>query len=334
MNDVYIIAEAGINHNGSLENAYKLINLAKNCGANAVKFQLFDKNEQISREAPTAPYQKKNTKKKTMLEMASLYDFSWSDHIKLKKRCDELKIDYMASCFDNKSVDFYLDRIKARIMKIASSEIDNLRLLNYVNKRCKEVILSTGMSTIEEIKKAVDVLKSVKKLTLLQCTSLYPTPPDQLNINVIKTLKKKFKLPVGLSDHSQNNLGSILALGSGCTIIEKHFTISKKMIGPDHKISLSPRQLSSFINTVRKCEKILGTDKKAPTMMEQKFKNYSRRGLYASKNIKKNQLITRNCITYKRPAFFMKISDEKKIIGKKSLVDIKKAEALKKNFFF
>ena len=172
---IYIIAEAGVNHNGSLNLAKKLILTAKKCGADAVKFQIFNKREQISDIAPTAPYQNKNTKKKSMLKMADKYDFKWENHIILKKLCDKIGIDYMASCFDKTSVDFYKNILKVKTLKIASSEIDNLRLLKYVNEKFKKVILSTGMSNVNEISRGIKCLNKVDKLYLMQCTSLYPT---------------------------------------------------------------------------------------------------------------------------------------------------------------
>ncbi len=332
-NKVYIIAEAGVNHNGSLSKALKLIEIAKKCGADAVKFQLFDKDEQISKIAPSAPYQKEKTKKKNMLQMASTYDFSWKDHIKLKKKCDKIKIDYMASCFDSKSVDFYLDKIKGKVMKIASSEIDNLRLLKYINKRCNKVILSTGMANLEEIKKAVKTLKNVKFLTILQCTSVYPASINELNLNVIKTLKKMFKLPVGFSDHSLRNTAAILSVGAGCKVIEKHFTINKNLKGPDHSMSLNPKELLLYIKNLRDCEKILGDEKKLPTKNESNLIKYSRRGLFASKDINKKEVIKKEHINYKRPASFMSIIEEKNLIGKKAKFSIKEGSALKKNMF-
>ena len=333
MNKIYIIAEAGINHNGSLTKAFKLIDIAKKSGADAVKFQLFDKNEQISKNAPSAPKKKKKPKKKNMLKMASSYDFSWNDHIKLKKKCDKIKIDYVASCFDPNSVDFYMDEIKGKIMKIASSEIDNLRLLSYVNKRCNKVILSTGMSNINEIRKAVQTLKKVKNLTLLQCTSVYPAPINELNINAVTTLRKFFKLPIGFSDHSLGNVASMVSIGAGCRLIEKHFTLNKNLKGPDHSMSLGPKELKLYIKNIRECEKILGNEKKIPTKNELKLIKYSRRGLFASRDIRKNEVIKKFHINYKRPSFEMSLRDEKNLIGKKSMYFIKKNDVLKKIFF-
>ena len=179
--------------------------------------------------------------------MASSYDFSWNDHIKLKKKCDKIKIDYVASCFDPNSVDFYMDEIKGKIMKIASSEIDNLRLLSYVNKRCNKVILSTGMSNINEIRKAVQTLKKVKNLTLLQCTSVYPAPINELNINAVTTLRKFFKLPIGFSDHSLGNVASMVSIGAGCRLIEKHFTDNRKFKRTDYQSALDATQIKNFL---------------------------------------------------------------------------------------
>ena len=220
-NKIFIIAEAGVNHNGSLKKALELVKIAKRCGADAVKFQLFNMFEQISKNAPTAPYQKNQTRKKNMLEMAKSYELNWNDHFKIKKLCDDLKIQYMASCFDKKSVDFYLNKLKAKSLKIASSEIDNLRLLKYINKKSKNVILSTGMANLNEIKKALNVLKKVKNLTIMQCTSLYPTPPNELNLKLIKLFSKKFNLKVGFSDHTSIDIPSLVSIGLGVKVIDQ-----------------------------------------------------------------------------------------------------------------
>ena len=330
---IYIIAEAGVNHNGSLNYAKKLIIKAKRCGADAIKFQIFNKYEQISDFALTAPYQNKNTKKKNMLEMAEEYDFKWNNHIVLKKLCDKIGIDYMASCFDKKSVDFYNKILKAKILKIASSEIDNLRLLKYINLKCKNVILSTGMSNIDEISIAVKCLKNVKNLYLMQCTSLYPTKLEDANLNITKLFIQRFNLITGFSDHTLTNTAALVSVGCGAKIIEKHFTLSNTLKGPDHKMSLNPKKFKQFVSQIRNAEKTLGSLKKVPTKEEKKIMKYSRRGLFAALNIKKGEKINHKHISYKRPSSFLPISFEKKIIGKKVKKFIQKGQPIKLNLF-
>lgn len=332
-NKIYIIAEAGVNHNGSLNEAKKLIIKAKKCGADAIKFQLFNKFEQISEYALTAPYQKKNTKKENMLKMAEEYDFKWKNHLILKKLCDKIGIDYMASCFDKNSVDFYNKVLKAKIMKIASSEIDNLRLLKYINIKCKNVILSTGMSNIDEISKAVKCLNKVRNLYLMQCTSLYPTKLKDVNLNTIKLFVKKFKLITGFSDHTLTSTSAIVSVGCGARIIEKHFTLSNSLKGPDHKMSLNPKKLKEFVIQIRNAEQTLGSSKKNPTKEEKRIMKYSRRGLFAAVNIEKGEKLNHKHISYKRPSSFLPISFEKRIIGRKAKKFIPKGNPIKINLF-
>ena len=332
-NKIYIIAEAGVNHNGSLTKAKKLIIKAKKCGADAIKFQLFNKFEQISEYALTAPYQKKNTKKKNMLKMAKEYDFKWENHIILKKLCDKIGIDYMASCFDKNSVDFYNKVLKAKIMKIASSEIDNLRLLKYINIKCKNVILSTGMSNIDEISKAVKCLNKVRNLYIMQCTSLYPTNLKDVNLNTIKLFVKKFNLITGFSDHTLTSTSALVSVGCGARIIEKHFTLSNSLKGPDHKMSLNPKKLKEFVIQIRNAEKTLGSFKKNPTKGEKRIMKYSRRGLFAAVNIEKGERLYHKHISYKRPSSFLPISFEKRIIGRKAKKFIPKGYPIKINLF-
>ena len=332
-NRIFIIAEAGVNHNGSLNKAFELVKIAKQCGADAIKFQLFDMMEQISKNAPTAPYQKNQTNKKNMLEMAKSYELDWREHIKIKKFCDKTKIQYMASCFDKKSVDFYLEKLKSDTIKIASSEIDNLRLLKYINKKSKNVILSTGMANFKEIEKFIKILNKIKKLTIMQCTSLYPTPNKEVNLKIIKKIKKKFNLTVGLSDHTLSDISSLVSIGLGAKVIEKHFTINKKMKGPDHSMSLNPKELKRFIKNIRIAEECMGNEIDKPTKKEKKLIKYSRRGLFTSKNIKKGKKITTNDIVYKRPCVYMPINHEIKIVGKIIKQNLKKGEPFLKKYF-
>lgn len=332
-NRIFIIAEAGINHNGSIKNALKLVKIAKDCGADAVKFQLFDKFEQISRNAPTSPYQNKNTKKKYMLEMANNYDLDWKYHVKIKKYSEKLKIEYIASVFDKKSTDFYLKKIKAKIIKIASSEIDNYQLLKYINLKAKKVILSTGMASVSEIDKAVNLLKKIKNISILQCTSCYPTKHSDVNLSFMNFLKNKYSKYVGLSDHTLDDVSSIAAVGMGAKIIEKHFTINRKFKGPDHSISLNPKDLKKFIKNIRIAEQIIGSEKNKPTFTEKKLIKYSRRGLVAACEIKKGKILRKKNINFKRPAFNFMIKDIKKIIGRKLIRNIKIDEVFTNKHF-
>ena len=321
---VYVIAEAGVNHNGSTKLAIEHANIAKESGADAVKFQLFDINEQVSKIAANAPYQRKGTGQKSMLEMAKAYHLEWNNHLKIKKHCDKIGIDYLASCFDNNSVDFYFNEIKAEVIKISSGEITNLRLLDYIAKKNKSMLLSTGMATLDEVRLAVDRVKkhTPAKLILLHCTSNYPAENKELNLNAIKTIRKEFSLDVGYSDHSLGNYASVIAVSLGATIIEKHFTIDKSLPGPDHAMSLSPVELSDFIKAINLTQIILGNSEKKPTINEIDMIKIARRGIISTCKIKKGEKLTLNNTAIKRPAIGIDAKHYEEVIGKIFLTSV------------
>ena len=325
----YIIAEAGINHNGSLKKAIDLVKAAKKTGANAIKFQLFNIEEQISKNAKTAPYQKKASKYNSMSEMAKTYDMPLNDHKIIKKECDRLKIDYMASCFDKKSVDFLKNELKINYIKIGSGEITNAKLLKYIANNISFIILSTGMSNLNEISQALNILKKNQKnqkskIFLMHCISLYPTKEEQLNLNTIKILQRKFKLEVGFSDHTLGFEASKIAYSLGSKIIEKHFTLNKNSYGPDHSMALNPKEFSYFVKGIHRVGLLLGNNIKSISKDEEKMKIYARRSIVSLKLIKKGEKIVQSNITFKRPGSGINPMNLKKIIGKKAILNIKK----------
>ena len=330
-NKIKIIAEAGVNHNGNIMIAKKLAKEAKKNGADFIKFQIFKANEQISKLTPTAKYQKNNSKEKNMYDMAKFYELSLSDHLKIKKYCSKINIEYLASCFDIESFIFYKKYLNKNIVKIGSGEITNYELLKEISKHQITVILSTGMSHLKEIKKAINILKKNKTI-LLHCTSEYPTHYKNVNLNSMITLKKIFKKDVGLSDHTIDNLASISATSLGAKIIEKHFTISKYLKGPDHKISLNPKEMKNFIDKIRDTEKLLGSYKKKPTKDELEMRKYARRGVVAKKNINKGEKISLKNIAFKRPSTFIPAENVKLIIGKKTIKKILSDTPIKFNY--
>ena len=328
-NKIFIIAEAGVNHNGDIKKALKLVEIAKKAGADAVKFQLFSVDEQVSSLAKNAPYQVKGSKKKNMTEMAKDYEFSWNNHLKIKKLCDKIKIEYLASCCDINAINFLIDKIKAKKIKISSGEITNYKLIEFANRKKVPIILSTGMATLEEIKQSVKYIKNKKKLTLLHCVSNYPTELSDLNLSIINNLKKTFKCKIGFSDHTIGTKASFLSVALGISCIEKHFTINKKLKGPDHAMSLSPNELKSFVNEIRLAEKILGNkSKKNISKKEKEIKKIARRGIISVSNIKRNEKFTSKNIAIKRPLLGIDAKFFDKIINKKAKKNIEAGERI------
>ena len=266
MQKVLIIAEAGVNHNGSLEIAKKLVDTAKCCGADIVKFQTAQLDSLVSKYAQMAQYQKENTgndeSQKDMLKKLLL---SYDEFIELSKYCKEEGIDFLSTPFDIQSIHF-LNDIGVDIWKIPSGEITNLPYLIEIAKTKKRIILSSGMSTMEEVRNAINVLKEhgAGEISLLHCTTEYPTPYEDVNLNAMKTMEKEFGLAVGYSDHTQGIEVPIAAVAMGATIIEKHFTLDKTMEGPDHRASLEPDELAQMVTSIRNIEKAMGDGVKTP----------------------------------------------------------------------
>jgi N-acetylneuraminate synthase len=300
---VFIIAEAGVNHNGSLENALKLVDVAKASGADAVKFQLFNADEQVSRAAQTADYQQAQTGQESMLEMARSYDLPWEAHRDIKKHCEQVGITYMSSCFDQKAVDFFLELGGAGI-KVGSGELTNYPLLAYMSSTGKPILLSTGMSTLEDVVGAVEHIHASgpSSVALFQCTSEYPTAINRVNLRVIATLKQRFQVPIGYSDHTEGNTAAIAAVALGACMVEKHFTLDKSMIGPDHRMSLDPHELQGYVEAIRAAELALGDNEKKPTEAEVEVAKVARRSLVSTRVIQPGETLSDENVTLKRPA--------------------------------
>lgn len=305
MNKVFIIAEAGINHNGSVTRAKEMISVAFKAGADAVKFQTFRSEKVISKYAPKAEYQKVTTGiNESQLDMAKKLELQTTDFEKLADYCNEIGIIFLSTPFDFESLDF-LEKLGVDTIKIPSGEVTNLPYLRRVGSLGKKLILSTGMSDLEEIGKALDILMNAgtKKdnITVLHCCSEYPAPYESINISAMLTIRDAFRVNVGLSDHSLGIEVPIAAVAMGATIIEKHFTLDKSLPGPDHPASLSPAELSSMVRAIRHIEMALGDGSKQPTSGEKINKSIVRRSIVASQVIKKGAIFTLNNITAKRP---------------------------------
>lgn len=302
-----IVAEAGVNHNGSLETAIDMIKAAKNSGADAIKFQTFKAENVVVGNAKQAPYQIKNTgKEETQRSMLKKLELTFDDFLILSKECKKRNIEFISTAFDVESINFLHKNIDQKLFKISSPDLINYFILRSVGKTMKPVYLSTGMGNLNEIKDAIRCLYDFgtpyKKITLLHCNSEYPTPSEDVNISAILTLKNKFDLPVGFSDHSIGNIASSMAIALGATVIEKHFTLSKKMIGPDHKASLDIIELKDFVLSLRESYKMYGNSLKEITPSEKKNINIVRRSLVARKKINIGDKFSFDNVTAKRPS--------------------------------
>lgn len=297
-----IIAEIGVNHNGSLDTAKKLVNVAKEAGADIVKFQTAKLDSLVSKKACMADYQKQNMGvEKSQKEMLKDLLLSFEDFQRLADYCKEVGIQFLSTPFDIESIHFLNDL--QEIWKIPSGEITNYPYLLEIAKTQKEIILSTGMSTIEEVRQAVEVLSSngAKSIILLHCTTDYPAPMEDVNLNAMLTLRDVFNLPVGYSDHTRGIEVSIAAVAMGATVIEKHFTLDRNMPGPDHKASLEPEELKMLVSSIRNVEKAKGCFEKKPTDIELKNRSVARKSIVAAKDIKKGEVFLAENLTTKRP---------------------------------
>ena len=335
-NKIIVIAEAGGNHNGSIKKAFKLVDIAKKAGADYVKFQSFTADSLVSKNAPKAKYQQKNVKNLSHYEMINKLSMSYQMHKKLFDYCKFKKIKFLSSIFSVKSLQM-LKKFKIDYLKIPSGEITNLPLLVEAAKSKKPLILSTGMCTLKEVVTAVKILlkNGLNKynLSILHCNTEYPSPYEDLNLKAIKVFQKRFKFAtIGYSDHSLGVEASIAAVGMGAKIIEKHFTISKNLPGPDHKSSLYEKELKSLIKSIRNVEKSLGIEKKIVSKSEKKNIIIARKSIYASDNIKKGEKFSKQNIVCLRP--FKGISPMKfnKLLRLKSNKNYKSGELIKLKF--
>lgn len=327
MKNVFIIAEAGVNHNGSLDLAKKLVDKALEAGVDCIKFQTFKSENLVSMSAQMAEYQKENLgKDESQYKMLKELEISFEEFKELKKYCEEKNIMFLSTPFDLESCDF-LNDLDMKIFKIPSGEITNLPYLRKINSFGKKVILSTGMANLNEIQDALNVLKDCE-VSLLHCTTEYPCPYDNVNLNAIDTLRKEFKLEVGYSDHTQGIEVPIAAVAKGATIIEKHFTLDRNMEGPDHKASLEPNELKQMVTSIRNIEKAFGNGTKEPQECEKKNIEIARKSIVAKINIKKGEIFTENNLTTKRPGSGISPMKWDFIIGKTATKDYQEDELI------
>lgn len=326
-NKVTIIAEIGVNHNNKLNVAKNLIDIAKNSGADYVKFQSYKTENIVLKPAKITSYQKKNLKKKiTQFQLLKKLELSEYKQKYLINYCKKKKIKFLSSPFDLESLKFLYSQ-KIFSIKIASGEITNFSLLKSIGRRAKKIFLSTGMSNMKEIYNALNILlkNGVKKknIIILHCHSDYPTKLIDVNLLAMKEIKKKFKIDVGYSDHTLGPETAIAAVSLGAKVIEKHITLDKKMFGPDHAASMEPEEFINFVKLIRNTEILLGKSKKKPTSSEIKIRKLVRKSLVAKTNIKKGEIFSEKNITSKRPENGISASFINKIIGKKSKKNFK-----------
>ncbi|MBE6059800.1 MAG: N-acetylneuraminate synthase [Clostridium sulfidigenes] len=330
MNKVFIIAEAGVNHNGSVEIAKKLIDEAVIAGADAVKFQTFKAENLVTKNASKAEYQKQQTNgDESQLDMLKNLELSFEEFIELNKYCVKKDIEFLSTAFDYDSIDF-LNSIGMKIWKIPSGEITNLPYLIKVASFRTPIILSTGMSNIEEIRDAVSVLREngSTEITVLHCTTEYPTPYRDVNLNAMHTIKSQLDLPIGYSDHTKGIEVSIAAVALGATVIEKHFTLDKNMNGPDHKASIEPNELKEMIQAIRNVQISMGSSEKKLTESEKSNVLIARKSIIAKRNIKKGEVFTKENLTIKRPGNGISPMKWFEVIGKTAIRNFEEDELI------
>jgi N,N'-diacetyllegionaminate synthase len=302
--NVFIIAEAGVNHNGSVELAKKLIDVASESGADAVKFQTFKAEKLVSKKTEKAEYQKETTEKnETQFEMIKKLELDLETHKELIQYCEQKNIIFLSTPFDLDSVDL-LDNLGLDIFKIPSGEITNFPYLQKIGKLNKNIVLSTGMANLGEIEDALNVLTSsgtkLENITVLHANTEYPTPMEDVNLKAMVTIGNSFEVNYGYSDHTLGIEVPISAVSLGASVIEKHFTLDKTMEGPDHKASLEPNELKAMVKAIRNIEKALGNGVKKPSKSESKNIDIARKYIVASKDISKGEVFSEDNLTVKR----------------------------------
>jgi N-acetylneuraminate synthase/N,N'-diacetyllegionaminate synthase len=328
---VFIIAEAGVNHNGDIGLAKKLIDIAVEAKVDAVKFQTFKTEKIVGKFAEQADYQKKNIgNKESQYDMIKKLELSFESFRELKKYCDEKGMLFLSTPDDEDSLEFLVG-LGVPTIKVGSTEITNIKYLKKIASKQLPIILSTGMSTLGEVEKALQAIHEENNydVTLLHATTDYPTDYSDVNIKAMVTLREAFHTTVGYSDHTLGNEAAVAAVTLGAKVIEKHFTINKDMEGPDHKASLSPEELKSFVNAIRNTELLLGNGVKRPTSNEKSIMNAARRSIVAARSLSKGSIITEEMFEFKRPGNGIEPEHLSILIGRELKRDLKEDEIIK-----
>jgi len=332
MKKVFIIAEAGVNHNGSIELAKKLIDVAVDASADAVKFQTFKTENLVSKNAHKAEYQKQTTdSNESQFDMIKKLELDLDTHKELISYCKLKNIMFLSTPFDHDSIELLSD-LDLEIFKIPSGEITNLPYLRHIGKLSKEVILSTGMSDISEIEDALDILikagTTKEKITVLHANTMYPTPMEDVNLKAMLTIGNTFDISYGYSDHTLGIEVDIAAVAMGASVIEKHFTLDKTMEGPDHKASLEPHELIAMVKSIRNIELALGSHIKKASLSETPNINIARKSIIANCSIQNGEILTENNLAIKRPGNGISPMRWNEILGTSATKDYKKDELI------
>lgn len=325
-----IIAEAGVNHNGDIAVAKQLVDCAKEAGADIIKFQTGIAENIVSKFAQKAEYQKRETgSNEKQLDMIKKILLPFEEFRDLKVYCDNIGIEFLSTPFDIESIDF-LNAMNLTFWKIPSGEVTNYPYLVKIAKTKKNVIMSTGMCEMKEIEEAIQVLEEngCGDITLLHCNTEYPTPMEDVNLNAMLSMKEKFHVPVGYSDHTRGIEVPIAAVAMGATVIEKHFTLDRNMEGPDHKASLEPDELKAMVKAIRNIEKALGDGNKKVTASEEKNKVIARKSIVAKKHISQGEIFTEDNITTKRPGSGISPMRWNDILEQKAIRDFNEDELI------
>lgn len=320
MNSIFIIAEAGVNHNGNIETAKKLVDVAVSAGADAVKFQTFKAETLVCKNARKADYQMETTDSdESQFDMLKKLELTTDMHEQLIDYCSQKKIMFLSTPFDIDSI-HYLVQCGVDIIKIPSGEITNYPYLREAGKTGRRIIISSGMSNFEEVREAVKVIKDngSNNITVLHCNTEYPTPYEDVNLRAMLTLKDELGIEVGYSDHTQGIEVPIAAAALGASVIEKHFTLDRNMEGPDHKASLEPNELQTMIQSIRNIEKALGNGMKEPSESEKRNIGIVRKSIVAKCDIMVGEMFTEDNITTKRPGTGVSPMNWNEIVGKKA----------------
>ena len=325
----YVIAEIGVNHNGSFKKAIKLINIAKNIGADAIKLQSFDAKNLATANSPKTKYQKLNTfKNESHFKMLKNLELSKKEQLKLMQYSKKIGIDFFSTPYDVNNARF-LKKIGVKVFKVSSADLADYELNSFLSKIKETVIISTGMSCLKDISRTLKLYKKKKNIILMHCVSNYPCSDKSLNLKAITLLKNKYKKVIGFSDHSKGHLAACLSISLGAKIIEKHLTLNKKDYGPDHKSSLNPKEFKKYIKEIRKTEIMLGERKKKIQDEEFNMLNISRKSIFFKNSLKKNQILKKKDLHFLRPGNGLHPFMINKIIGKKLNTNVKKNSEVK-----
>ncbi len=318
MNKTFIIAEVGPNHNGSLEMAFKYVDLLSNLDIDAIKFQLSDPTKVYSEDAFKAEYQKKYEDSDNPLKMSKKFQLSKENHAKLSEQCAKKDMEYMCTAFDLDSLRFLNEKLNISRFKIASGEIFSLDMLDYIRNNNKPVLLSTGMATMDDIRNTIEYLNQYNKsdITILHCISSYPADLNTVSMNVMLTIKEMFDCPVGFSDHTLGTISSIVAVAMGASVIEKHVTLDKNLLGPDHQASSTIEEFAELVDSIRLVEKIKGSFEKDFSAQETDVYKSARKSIVSKFELDPGHILTENDICYKRPGTGISPLHFKLVLGK------------------